>query len=145
MRYRVRNHTDLPTREVRKLISLAGNDLDFDRGVVWVDVRWTQPHHDRGNPYPASGHCEWPVYASLRIAKPEAYPLPWLDRGYVGLELGDILDWRESLVAIAAHELKHLAEFQRGCVTRGRTMEGRCDAYAFSRLDFYRRTQETFA
>lgn len=81
---------------------------------------------------------DWPVYMSLRIAKPDAYPLPWLDRGYVGLELGLIHDWRESLVAIAAHELKHLSEFQRGCLTRRRTMEGRCDAYAYSRLQAWR-------
>ena len=55
MRYRIRNHTDLDTREVRRLIAFAGADLDFDRGVVWVDVRWTRPHLDRTNPYPASG------------------------------------------------------------------------------------------
>lgn len=140
MRYRVRNHTDLDVREVRQLISFAGADLDFDRGVVYADVRWTKPHRDRKNPYPASGHSDWPVDMSLRIAKPEAYPLPWLDRSYTGRELGQIMDWRESLVAIAAHELKHLAEFQRGCLERRRTMEGRCDAYAYSRLQAYRQT-----
>ncbi len=139
MRYRVRNHTDLEIREVRRLISFAGADLDFIRGRIYVDVRWTKPNHDRKNPYPASGDCDWPVDMSLRIAKPDAYPLPWLDRSYTGLELGMINDWRESLVAIAAHELKHLAEFQRGCLKRYRLMEGRCDAYAFSRLDAYRK------
>jgi hypothetical protein len=75
---------------------------------------------------------------SLRIAKPEVYPRPWNDLSYSGHELGMIADWRESLVAIAAHELKHLSEFQRGCLERRRLMEGRCDAYAYSRLTAYR-------
>jgi hypothetical protein len=138
MRYRIRNHTDMNTVDLRRLIAFAGADLDFDRGVVWVDVRWTQPHRDRTNLYPASGHCNWPVDMTLRVARPETYPLPWHDRGYVGLELGMIADVRESLVAIAAHELKHLSEYQRGCLSRQRLMEGRCDAYAFSRLAAYR-------
>ncbi len=138
MRYRIRNHTDLPSSEVRRLIAFAGADLDFDRGVVWVDVRWTQPHHDRINGYPASGEALWPVRMTLRVAHPSEYPLPWHDRSYTGRELGRIEDWRESLVAIAAHELKHLSEYQRGCLSRGRLMEARCDAYAFSRLSVYR-------
>jgi hypothetical protein len=138
MSYRVRNHTDLPLKEVRQLISFAGADLDFDRGVIWVNVRWTKPHKDRSNPYPASGWCDWPVHMNVSIAKPDAYPLPWLDRAYVGLELGMIRSWQESLVAIAAHELKHLAEFQRGCTSRQKLMEGRCDAYAYSRLTAHR-------
>jgi hypothetical protein len=138
MRYRVRNHTDLDTPEVRRLVSFAGADLDFDRAAIWINVRWTKPHKDRSNPYPATGFCEWPVHMNVSIAKPDAYPLPWLDRDYVGLELGMIDSWQESLVAIAAHELKHLAEFQRGCLSRQRLMEGRCDAYAYSRLSAYR-------
>jgi hypothetical protein len=138
MRYRIRNHTDLDSREVRRLISFAGRDLDFDRGVVWATVRWTRPNRDRTNRYPASGHCQWPVDMSLCIAKPDEYPLPWLDRSYTGRVNGLITDWRESLVAIAAHELKHLSEYQRGCLKRGQVMEGRCDAYAYSRLTAYR-------
>ncbi len=138
MRYRIRNHTDLPSIEVRRLIAFAGADLDFDRGVVWVDVRWTQPHHDRINQYPASGHFDAPVTTALRVAKPDAYPLPWTDLSYMGHELGVIELWQEALVAIAAHELKHLSEWQRGCRQRGRPMEARCDAYAFSRLSAYR-------
>jgi hypothetical protein len=138
MRYRVLNHTDLDTPEVRRLVAFAGSDLDFDRGVVWADLRWTKPHHDRTNPYPASGEAIRPISILLRIAKPDGYPAPWYDRSYVGLELGMIQDWRESLVAIAAHELKHLAEIQRGCLERHRLMEGRCDAYAYSRLTAYR-------
>jgi hypothetical protein len=143
MRYRVHNHTDLETPEVRRLVAFAGADLDFDRGVVWVDLRWTKPHHDRTNPYPATGETIIPVSVSLRIAKPDGYPAPWYDRAYVGLELGMIQDWRESLVAIAAHELKHLAEYQRGCLKRGQVMEGRCDAYAYSRLTAYRKKVAT--
>ncbi len=140
MRYRIFNHTDLDTREVRRLISFAGADLDFVRGVMWVHVRWTRPHHDRTNPYPATGDAmsDVPTHTNLRIAKPETYPAPWYDRAYVGHELGMINDWREALVAVAAHEFKHLAEIQRGCSARGRTMEGRCDAYAYSRLFAYR-------
>jgi hypothetical protein len=138
MRYRIRNHTDLDSTEVRRLISFAGRDLDFDRGIVWTDLRWTRPHHIRINAYPASGLALWPAEMSLRIAKPEAYPLPWNDRSYTGREIGTITDWQESLVAIAAHELKHLAEYQRGCLKRGQVMEGRCDAYAYSRLTAYR-------
>jgi hypothetical protein len=138
MRYRVRNHTDMNTVDVRRLVSFAGADLDFDRAVVWVNVRWTKPHKIRTNPSPATGHCEWPVDITLRVAKPEAYPLPWNDLSYTGLELGMIADVRESLVAIAAHELKHISEYQRGCLARQRLMEGRCDAYAYSRLTAYR-------
>jgi hypothetical protein len=140
MRYRVRNHTDLPIREVRQLISFAGADLDFDRGAVYCDVRWTKPHRDRTNPYPAAGYCrdDNDVYMSLSLARAHDLPAPWFDRPYVGHELGMIYDWREALVAIAAHELKHLAERQRGCFKRGRLMEGRCDAYAYSRLMAYR-------
>ncbi len=145
MRYRVRNYTDLDIKEVRRLVKFAGEDLDFTRGVVWVELRWTRPHHDRTNPYPASGFADWSAGINIRIAKPETYPAPWYDRSYVGLELGMITDWREALVAIAAHELKHVAEIQRGCSARHRLMEGRCDAYAFSRLTAYRGTSNVTA
>ena len=141
MRYRVYNDTDLPSKEIRKLIKFAGDDLDFDRGVIYARVAWTQPQK-KSRPYAAVGEAFWPVGMDLRIAKPERYPAPWYDRSYTGHAIGMIESWQEALVAMAAHELKHLAEYQRGCEARHRLMEGRCDAYAFSRLDAYRRTHE---
>lgn len=154
MKLDIRNATDLPKADVRKLIRFALADLDLD-GTIRANLSHTRisdRRRRRGGGrygvYPATGEAISSREMDLRVTRPELFPCTWYDRYQATEEgIGWVADWREALVAIAAHEGKHLAEIQRGCPigrrrqrTRSetRTIEARCDAYARARVNAYR-------
>lgn len=144
-----RNETDYPEEEVRRLVRYAAADLDLPHwGNVITRIRYTRP---RGSGYSASGHAYSYVFAAadvpegtcweirLRLAR-GGFPYAWPDRRQE--PVGQIADWREALVVIAAHELKHIETYQRiprGSIGRkGKAAEDVCDAYAAHRIRAFR-------
>jgi hypothetical protein len=137
-----RNETGYPDDEVERLVRFALDDLELRR-TVKVRVSYTRLSTARklyGGPYVygATGVAGSSGMA-LRIGRPDDFPVPWRDRrpkqtGTVGI----LADWREALVAIAAHEGKHVEGYHRRGWEGGQAEEDRCDAYARRVLRQYR-------
>ena len=144
---RLKNYTDIPTDEIRKLIAAVRPS-----GISNFDVRISNyaGRRGRGRAYTqGSGfHDEACPFIVVSIAKTEdkARDLgEWRSGGYLQYALGSR---REVLVAILAHELRHLWQAanplqgkRRGMVygARGRMSERDADAYALQMLRRYRR------
>lgn len=163
-----RNRTGYPDAEVKQLVRFAFADLDLPRPysiLVRVDyTRVTRRRAAEGDQYGASGHAYNYVFVApdvpagaayevrLFLAKPDVFPTLWHDRARAPLPIGMLADWREALVAIAAHEGKHIEEYQarwrlgrkRGRAD-GHASEDRCDAYASGRVAAYRQAEAAAA
>lgn len=137
-----RNETRYPDREVLRLVRFGFAELELPRRVVVrvVSTRVSRRRRAAGREwtYPASGFALHGAVV-LRVSPPELFPAPWYDRRY-SVGIGEIADWREALVAIAAHEGKHLevAHLRQRRRLTSREEEARCDAEAASRLRAYR-------
>ena len=140
----IRNESEYPMTEVRRLIRFAFAELDLPP-QVWATIvhtrlaGWRRTHQGGSKMYGASG---WARGREMRlcIGRPGDFPCSWYNRGYAGVHVPDLRDWRDALVAIAAHEGKHVEMFHMRCGRMTtREKEGRCDAYAASTL---RRFQE---
>ena len=161
-----RNSTCYPDDEVQRLVRLAMAELELPSpNSILIRVSHTRLSEQRrraGNRYVygATGRAHpyvfvrpdvpkgaaWEIH--LRIGKPDDFPCAWYDRGYAGVEVGMLRDWRDALVALAAHEGKHIEVYQHELAAHGRTSkakrraagfsghaeEGRCDAEAASAL-----------
>ena len=142
---RLKNHTDIPTEEIRRLIAAVRPN-----GISNFDVRISNyvGRRGRGRAYAqGSGyHDKACPFIVVSIAKTEdkARDLgEGRSGGYLQYALGSR---REVLVAILAHELRHLWQGagqgkRRGMVygARGRMSERDADAYALQMLRRYRR------
>jgi hypothetical protein len=149
-----RNRTVYPDDEVQEVVrfALAGLDLPSRSSIV-VRVSHTRVSGSRRRAgarylYVASGHAypfvymrrdvpdgaAWEIH--LRVGRPDDFPGIWHDRYEVGFP--ELRDWREGLVAIAAHEGKHIEAFQHGRMKNGRAGEARCETYALARLNVLR-------
>lgn len=157
-----RNQTVYPDVEVQALVRFAFADLHLPEPVsILIRIRHTRKSRRRttDDHYGASGHAYPYAYVGsdvpegaayeihLNVARPDAFPTTWNDRANAPLPLGMLADWQEALVAIAAHEGKHVEVFQQENRnpwrrTRGRAaaaaLEDRCDAYASGRLAAHR-------
>jgi hypothetical protein len=157
----IRNRTQYPSDEVAALVRYACSELDLpSKRSVLVRVSHTRIRASRrvGDGrwmYGASGRAFNCVHRApdvprgaayevlLHVGRPDDFPVCWYDRGYPGVTVGELHDWREGLVCIAAHELKHVEGYQRGVHVHNRKMtrreeEARCDAYASSVLTTWR-------
>jgi hypothetical protein len=163
----LRNKTIYPDAEVRALVrdGFAGLDLDRRQGSILVRVnhtrisarrraagsRWVYAASGRAYPYvfvrpdvPAGAAWEM----RLSVSRPDDFPVDWYDRHKHFTDLGPLRDWREALVAIAAHEGKHIELYQRMTPVKrhrrsalsGYAEESRCDAYAAKQVRRYRAT-----
>lgn len=142
---RLKNHTDIPTEEIRDLIRAVR-----PAGISNFDVRISNyaGRRGRGRAYTqGSGyHDRAAPFIVVSIAKTEKLARDlgeWRDGGYLQYALGSR---REVLVAILAHELRHLWQGatsgkRNGMVwgARGRFSERDADAYALQMLRRYRR------
>ena len=132
---RIRNESRYPTDEVRKLVRYGMRGLDVQRAVVRVvDATrraWDGRVHCSGR---ANG---WGVV--IRLAPEEYYPYEGWRRHRSSPWNHDFVDWREALVALAAHEGKHLdiplAYYRRHSQQR---VEMACEAYERLVLDRFR-------
>lgn len=167
----IRNTTQYPDDEVARLVRFAMRELHLpSRFSVLIRVSHTRINRRRlADPkkyvYGASGRAHNYVYRKpdvpdgaayevhLRVSRPELFPCDWNDR-YAddNVRIGELADWREALVCIAAHEGKHIEQYQlernRGRTTakqRRRVLSGiaeemRCEAEAKAALARYRAT-----
>lgn len=159
----IRNRTRYPDAEVKQLVRYGFADLELpSRHSILVRVGYVRLSHWRratDSIYGASGIAYDHVYVKpdvprgaayevhLNVAREEDYPAPWYDpRPVPEHEVGELADWREALVAIAAHEGKHVEQFQRmpGRANRRaageshRSEEDRCNAEAARRVRRWR-------
>ena len=163
----LRNATIYPDAEVRTLVrqGFSGLDLNHRQGSILVRVNHTrisQRRREAGSRwvYAASG-CAYPYVhvrkdvpagaaweVRLSVSRPNDFPVEWYDRHKHFTDLGPLHDWREALVAIAAHEGKHIELYQRMTPVKrhrrrqlsGYAEESRCDAYAAKQVRRYRAT-----
>ena len=142
---RVKNYTDIPTEEIREMIRAVR-----PAGISNFDVRISNyaGRRGRGRAYTqGSGyHDKACPFVVVSIAKTEEKARDrgeWRSGGYLQYALGSR---REVLLAILAHELRHLWQAagtgkRKGMVygARGRMSERDADAYAVQMLRRYRR------
>jgi len=141
---RLKNHTDIPSEWIRSVIRAV-----CPPGVTGFDVRISNRagRGTRGRAYSyGSGYhdraCPFVVVSVARTDAEARGVLPGGD-GYLRMALGNR---RESVVAVLAHELRHLWQ---GKVKRGRRVWGArgqfserdADAYALHMLRLFRRGQ----
>lgn len=149
------NETGYPDAEVKRLIQFGLADLDLvdERypllaRVVYTRVSRRQRRPDGTARYGISGSAHYqPMYVDgipgvraawlmiLRVGRPADFPTSWYDRYRLGP--AELRDWRDALVAVAAHEGKHIESRQHGIghsALGGRREEERCDRYALTRL-----------
>jgi hypothetical protein len=155
---RVDNQTPYPTREVAQIVRFALREQEANDPTLLVRVKRTT-WGGKGRYYPrANGRAahlwdwnrgEWKtievkvprgIAHLITIGLPPSYPraIPYYDRRETPPEL-DAVDWREELVAIAAHEAKHHWQWRnRHKRARGRRRfqfkETECDWAAYRTL-----------
>lgn len=139
---RLKNYTDIDSDFIRDVIRAVR-----PAGISNFDVRVSNTDHKRGAGtayYGGSGyHDRACPFVVVRVAKTEAKARDlglWRSGAYLKYAVGSR---REVLVAIMAHELRHLwqANHTRGKVwgSKGRFSERDADAYALQMLRRYRR------
>jgi hypothetical protein len=111
----VRNSSRYPTHEVQALVACAIEGTDA--ADVEVHVRNSKgrfsgtAHFARPRRLRLQPSTRWLIVA--RIGSPDKFPI--LKHRYPGLKTApqyDILDWREAMVLIVAHELRHVQQFR---------------------------------
>jgi hypothetical protein len=154
----LRNSSCYPSDEVARLVALAGEGIDS--ADVEVHVRNSKgrfsgtAHFARPRRLRLQAETRWLIVA--RIGAPKRFPI--LRHRYPGLKTApryDILDWREAVVLVVAHELRHVQQFRARAEwiaeqnrlpaadrsrPRGnaRFSEVACELWAFERLQAYR-------
>jgi hypothetical protein len=140
-RFTVRNTSQYPTEEIRSLVRFATSELDM-RGVC-VNVRNNKRGALAGRAYysvpsfsnapPNAEHL-----VTLRIGAPERFPheghMHRYNSGSGRWPEYVCEDWREGLIAIAAHEGKHIDQFRSGT----KHSELACETFAAYMLRRYR-------
>lgn len=111
----VRNSSPYPADEVQRLVNLAVEGIDT--ADVEVHIRNSKgrfsgtAHYARPRRLRLQPQTRWLVIA--RIGAPDRFPI--LEHRYPGLKTApryDIRDWREAVVLIVAHELRHVQQFR---------------------------------
>lgn len=136
----LRNRSDYPTDEVRRIIKFAVQDVDMK--LVCVNVKNNRQFSGTGYAYDGvpdiSNAPPTACYLiTLRIGSPDRFPVAphkrhpgagvrFPERGYA--------DWREALLFFAAHEAKHIEQYREGLPAS----EVRADHFAAHMLDRYR-------
>jgi hypothetical protein len=131
----VRNTSRYPTDEVRDLVRFATAGLDMRR--VCVNVKNSNVHVCAGWAYDgvpeiSNAPVSSEYLITVRLGGPERFParLPTKKRS-PDITVGC---WREALVAMAAHEAKHVEQFR----ARAPRSEVVCERFEAWMLDRYR-------
>lgn len=144
----IRNRTSYPDQEVRDLVRFGLADVDASRVCVNVKrmrsgVQAAAGVFYHGVPSISNAPPSSENLITLRLPAASHYPLPWYQdgRGPVRSPMQYVRchDWREALVAIAAHEGRHLHQYRE----KRRGGEVDADEHAFFRLARYRQERLT--
>lgn len=143
---KLKNTSRYPDDVVRQLITIALHGVD-DRRLA-VNVKNSRRPY-RGRTYatvpsisPISAEPDIERLVTIGIGAPECFPLdtaigqPGALHGYGGRRspIITMIDWREALVAVAAHEARHVWQFQH----EAPGSEIDAERFAAARLDEYR-------
>lgn len=139
---RLKNYTDIPTEQIREIIRVVR-----PAGISNFDVRVSnyKGRRGRGRAYSngSAYHDRACPFIVVRVPTTDKLARDkgdWRGGGYLKYAIGSRL---ESLVAILAHELRHIwqSTHTKGKVwgARGRFSERDADAYAMQMLRRYRR------
>jgi hypothetical protein len=115
-----------PREEVAALVRLAATGLALQPVSVWVK---NCSRAFAGRAYMEEGYCV------VRIGESRQFPIR--NHHYPGLKTAPVYDinsWQEALVIVAAHEFRHLEQFQR----RVRASEVDAERSALQQLEAYR-------
>jgi len=133
---RFRNTSDAPSDFLKEVVRFA---TPAGTGPVKI---WFK----RGKRYTFYGCC-WPSrhYISAHIPQPDILRAPYNGAVGNGYLAWPSCTWEEAVVALVAHEIRHIwqAENPRGRKVwgaRGRQSERECDAYAIRKVREWRRT-----
>jgi hypothetical protein len=132
----IQNTSRYPTDDVERLVRFATADLDM-RGVC-VNVKNSHRYAYGGYAYlgvpeisnapPSSDYL-----VTLRLGAPERFPFtPPRRRGVPPLRLAC---WREALVAVAAHEARHIEQYRQAA----RRSEVECERFETVMIERFRR------
>lgn len=136
---KILNLTDRPTDEVRKLLHFGMRGLNHKGLVVKVVTSrkkaWDGKIH-------CSGYADGRGSILIRLAPDSQFPFQGWRRHRSSPWAHDWTDWREALVALAAHEVRH---YNLPWITgwRGKSqqrIEMACEAFENLRLREYRAT-----
>lgn len=139
----LKNTSRYPTEEVRRLLEYAADGFDLRRVAVHVRNCGRGAYAGRAYfsvPYISSAAKPATRLVVLRIGSPQAFPssnfIKKLGHPYGGKSspLIEMDNWREGLVALAAHEFCHIHQFQNNLSGS----EVRCERAAEKRLNAYR-------
>lgn len=135
---RVVNKTDHPTEEVRRLVRLGMKELDgLKKTTITVA---SAPKH-------STGYAQWSPswHIHIRLGPAKSFPQPGWIRHRGGELNGDWKDWQEALVALAAHEGRHLdLAFNSPTwpMPNSQAIERSCAAWEHKVLKDYRERQD---
>jgi hypothetical protein len=146
---RLKNTSRYPEDEVRQLVAFGMRGVNT-AGLA-VNVKNAQNCAYRGRAYERVPLLSSRVTCStvrrlvtIGLGEPERFPVsnfdPRKQHAYGGKRspLIEYRDWREALVAVAAHEARHIQQFQRN---RPRS-EVDAERFAAKALDHYRKSQD---
>lgn len=135
----IRNMSDYPDEEVRRLVKFAVSEVDMRR--VCVKVKNARNRRFRGMaydcvPFRKSAPPSSTRLVTIGLGSPDVFP--FLMNGWMSdrarMPKMEIRDWRDLLVAIAAHEAKHIEQFKEGI----RNSEVACETFAAYMLRRFR-------
>jgi hypothetical protein len=140
----IRNTSRFPDDEVRRLIEFATEGLDMRR--VCVNVKGGRGLGGRaydGVPSISNAPRAARYLMTIKLGNGASFPVGPLNRN--GKSPGEVgprnrfpfftyADWREWLVACAAHEARHIHQYRHGT----RRSEVDCERFAEETLDRYR-------
>ena len=124
---RVKTTIDYPIEEVKRLCAVASRGINHKGFTIWIK---NSRHAYAGRAY------LYRNYAVVRVGRPEHYPLQAHYRGLKRAPYFTLNNWQEAIVAVVAHELRHLQQYK----LRKPRSEVDAERWAVKRLDAYRET-----
>jgi hypothetical protein len=116
----LKNQSDYPETEVRRLVEFAVRDVDMRDVFVRLrnirDTRRRGPYRGRayrGVPEISSAPAAAAYLVTLHLGPPGVFPLPPHRPTRRSPEI-ELASWQEALVAVAAHEAAHVDQYRRG-------------------------------
>jgi hypothetical protein len=131
----VRNTSRYPTDEIDRLVRFGTSEIDMRRVCVNVKNSWRYGCGGsayEGVPEISNAPPKSEYLVTIRLGPPEMFPttLPSKKRSPSRV----IMCWREAVVAMAAHEAKHIEQYRLGLPRS----EVECECFEAAMLDRYR-------
>lgn len=147
----IHNESDYPTDEVRSIVRRALVDLDVREVRIRVRNRRNDSPRSSGHYreywYPSRGEDRPQILVTLPRPGIQPHEYRPYERARGDCPTFPIEDWREKLLAIAAHEGMHHRQTPRNAYgsrkRRGRYVESECDMAAYRAVMRYRKEKES--